>query len=62
MTYFVLYSTCQTIKDYLIGFLLYFYKNKEEEKCHFFDLFPTFTNPRQINKTLASTLTLIVLK
>jgi len=26
----VLNSTCQTIKDYLIGYLLYFYKNEEE--------------------------------
>ena len=39
---FVLCSTCQTIKDNLIGSLLYFYKN-EEEKCHFRDLFSTFT-------------------
>jgi len=61
MTYFVLYSTCQTIKDYLIGYLIYLYKNKEEEKCHFCDLFPTFTNPKQIYKTLTFTLTLIVL-
>jgi len=41
---FVLYSACQTIKDILIGSLLYFNKNEEEEKCHFRDLFPTFTN------------------
>jgi len=45
MTYFVLYSTCQPIKDNLIGSLLYFYKKKKRE-CHFCDLFPTFTNPQ----------------
>jgi len=32
MIYFVLYSACQPIKDYLIGSLLDFYKNKKEEK------------------------------
>jgi len=48
MIYFVLYSTCQPIKDSLIGSLLYFYQSEEEEKCQFWDLFPTFINP-QIN-------------
>jgi len=32
---FVLYSTCQTIKDNLIGSLLYFNKNEEEENVTF---------------------------
>jgi len=35
----------KSTKDNLIGSLIYFYKN-EEEKCHFRDLFPTFTNPQ----------------
>jgi len=39
---FVLYSTCQTIKDGLIGSLLFFYKSEDEEKCQFWDLFSTF--------------------
>jgi len=44
MIYFVLYTTCQPIKDNLIGSLLYFNKNEEEEECCFWDLTPTFTN------------------
>jgi len=34
----------KSTKDNLIGSVLYFYENEEEEKCHFWDLFPTFTN------------------
>jgi len=41
---FVLYNTWQTIKDGLIGSISYFKKSEEEEKCQFWDLFPTFTN------------------
>jgi len=36
----------KAIKDNLIGSVLYLYKNEEEEKCHFWDLFPTFANPQ----------------
>jgi len=34
----------KSTKDNLIGSLFYFNKSEEEEKCQFWDLFPTFTN------------------
>jgi len=44
MTHFVLYSTCQPIKDNLIGSLLYFYKNKKEEKMSLLRFVSNFYN------------------
>jgi len=48
---FVLYSTCQTIKDNLIGSVLYFYKNVTFGIC-----FQLLWFPKQIYKTLTFSL------
>jgi len=58
---FVLYTTCQTNKNNLIGSLLHFYKNEEEKNVTFGICFRLLQISIQICKTLTFTLKVFVL-